>query len=72
MFLDEYLFFGAILNFSRKFSRRKKRKTTSSQEGTNQSMVVLPIQLVSFLLLSFPFLFQGTLRQLERLEVEDC
>ena len=38
------------------FSRRKKRKTMSSQEGTNQSMAVLPIQLVSFLLLSFPFL----------------
>ena len=48
---DGYLFFGAILNFS----RRKKRKTMSSQEGTNQSMVILPIQLVSFLLLSFPF-----------------
>ena len=51
MFLDGYLFFGAIL----KFSGRKKRKTTSSQEGTNQSMAVLPIQLVSFLLLSFLF-----------------
>ena len=60
MFFDGYLFFGAIL----KFSRRKNRKTTSSQEGINQSVVVLPIQLVSFLLLSFPFLFQDTLRQL--------
>ena len=53
-------FFGAILNFS----RRKKRKTTSSQEGTNPWKAVLPIQVVSFLLPSFPFHFQGTLREL--------
>ena len=52
MILEGYHFFGAIL----KFSRRKKRKTMSSQEGTNQSMAVLPVQFVSFLLLSFPFL----------------
>ena len=52
MILEGYLFFGTTL----KFSRRKKRKTMSSQEGTNQSMAVLPIQLVSFLLSSFPFL----------------
>ena len=52
MFLDGHLFFGAIHNFS----RRKKRKTMSSREGTNQSMAVLPIQLVSFLLRSVPFL----------------
>ena len=43
MFLDGYLFFGAIL----KFSGRKKRKTTSSQEGTNQSMAVLLFEILS-------------------------
>ena len=51
MFLDGYLFFGAIL----KFSGRKKRKTTSSQEGTNQSMAVLPVKLVHFFFFSFLF-----------------
>ena len=59
MILEGYLFFGTTL----KFSRRKKRKTMSSQEGTNQSMVILPVQLVSFPFPSFPLFSQGTLRQ---------
>ena len=49
MILEGYLFFGTTL----KFSRRKKRKTMSSQEGTKQSMAVLPVKLVPFFSFSF-------------------
>ena len=52
--LDRRLFLDAIL----KLSRRKNRTTMSSQEGINQIMVVIPIQLVFFRL---PFLSQGIL-----------
>ena len=49
MILEGYLFFGTTL----KFSRRKKRKTMSSQEGTKQSMAILPVKSVPFFSFSF-------------------